>query len=61
MKTEKTVAEKTADKPVEKSSATNTEQAILEEKLNKIIKHLEAIDWKIWMYLKANKYIDDKK
>lgn len=33
----------------------------LEEKLDKIIKYLEAIDWKIWIYLKANKYIDDKK
>lgn len=34
---------------------------VLEEKLDRIIKHLEAIDWKMWIYLKANKYIDEKK
>jgi len=58
MKTEKPSVERTAEKTTEKSSL---DQAILEAKLDKIIKHLEAIDWKIWIYLKANKYLEDDK
>lgn len=30
----------------------------LNEKLDAVLKHLQAIDWKIWVYLKANNYID---
>jgi len=30
----------------------------LNEKLDAVLKHLEAIDWKMWVYLKANNYID---
>jgi hypothetical protein len=30
----------------------------LNEKLDTVLKHLQAIDWKIWVYLKANNYID---
>jgi len=33
-----------------------TEQ--LNEKLDAVLKHLQAIDWKMWVYLKANNYID---
>jgi hypothetical protein len=27
-------------------------------KLDQMNKHLQAIDWKLWVYLKANNYID---
>lgn len=27
-------------------------------KLDVVVKHLQAIDWKMWVYLKANNYID---
>lgn len=30
----------------------------LSEKLDAVLKHLQAIDWKMWVYLKANNYID---
>jgi hypothetical protein len=30
----------------------------LNVKLDAVLKHLQAIDWKIWVYLKANNYID---
>jgi hypothetical protein len=30
----------------------------LNTKLDTVLKHLQAIDWKMWVYLKANNYID---
>lgn len=30
----------------------------LNAKLDAVLKHLQAIDWKMWVYLKANNYID---
>lgn len=30
----------------------------LNAKLDTVLKHLQAIDWKMWVYLKANNYID---
>lgn len=30
----------------------------LNEKMDAVLKHLQAIDWKMWVYLKANNYID---
>lgn len=33
---------------------------VLSEKLDKVIALLEAIDWKLWLFLKANKYLDDE-
>ena len=30
----------------------------LNVKLDAVLKHLQAIDWKMWVYLKANNYID---
>ena len=30
----------------------------LNAKLDSVLKHLQAIDWKMWVYLKANNYID---
>lgn len=29
------------------------------EKLDQVVELLKAIDWKLWLYLKANKYIDE--
>jgi len=47
--------------PKTESVDESVNNQVLEEKLDRIIKHLEAIDWKMWIYLKANKYIDEKK
>ena len=46
-----------------KSSATEVEasevsNAEVVEKLDEVLKFLQAIDWKMWVYLKANNYID---
>jgi hypothetical protein len=30
----------------------------LNAKLDAVLHHLQAIDWKMWVYLKANNYID---
>lgn len=41
--------------------AKEVESVTVEElnaKLDAVIKHLQAIDWKMWVYLKANNYID---
>ncbi len=32
----------------------------LEEKMDRMIALLESIDWKLWIYLKANKYLADE-
>lgn len=32
--------------------------AEISAKLDQMNKHLQAIDWKLWVYLKANNYID---
>ena len=32
--------------------------AELNAKMDSVLKHLQAIDWKMWVYLKANNYID---
>jgi len=32
--------------------------ADISAKLDQMNKHLQAIDWKLWVYLKANNYID---
>jgi len=32
--------------------------AELNVKMDAVLKHLQAIDWKMWVYLKANNYID---
>ena len=32
--------------------------ADLNVKMDAVLKHLQAIDWKMWVYLKANNYID---
>ena len=53
--TKKPVPGKVAAVAVESGTPTNAE---LNEKLDAVLKHLEAIDWKMWVYLKANNYID---
>lgn len=42
------------------AASVSTEEAIvvLNEKMDSVLKHLQAIDWKMWVYLKANNYID---
>jgi hypothetical protein len=56
---------KTTKKPVpgkaSNSAPVASETVSIEEvnaKLDAVIKHLQAIDWKMWVYLKANNYID---
>lgn len=48
--------------PVAEGAATDSAPAVTVEELNAkldaVLKHLEAIDWKMWVYLKANNYID---
>ena len=49
-KTDAVVTESVSAAPV------NIEE--LNAKLDNVLKHLQAIDWKMWVYLKANNYID---
>jgi hypothetical protein len=59
---------KTTKKPLPgkavKAEATMSEAsgddgiAELNVKMDAMLKHLQAIDWKMWVYLKANNYID---
>lgn len=39
-------------------SVTEVSSVALSAKLDQINNHLQAIDWKLWVYLKANSYID---
>lgn len=38
--------------------AAGDSNAEISEKLDQMNKHLQAIDWKLWIYLKAHNYID---
>lgn len=38
--------------------ANESGNADISAKLDQMNKHLQAIDWKLWVYLKANNYID---
>lgn len=40
------------------SSTDSSSNEELNAKMDAVLKHLQAIDWKIWVYLKANNYID---
>jgi hypothetical protein len=40
---------------VETGGATNDDVVA---KLDEVLKFMQAIDWKMWVYLKANNYID---
>jgi hypothetical protein len=59
---------KTTKKPVPGKASTTVEAVTtdadaegikeLNAKMDAMLKHLQAIDWKMWVYLKANNYID---
>ena len=52
--------ESAAGAATERSAAPSTEEGIaaLNDKMDQLIKFMQAIDWKMWVYLKANNYID---
>ncbi len=39
-------------------SASKDDIAALNAKMDDVLKFMQAIDWKMWVYLKANNYID---
>ncbi len=43
---------------VESSANNNADIAALNAKMDDVLKFMQAIDWKMWVYLKANNYID---
>ena len=43
---------------VSDTPAATDSVAELNEKMDKLLELAQAIDWKIWIYLKANNYID---
>lgn len=54
---------KVPKRPVPNGAAASTAvpeggNADISAKLDQMNKHLQAIDWKLWVYLKANNYID---
>jgi hypothetical protein len=52
---------KPTKKPVPGKAVAEEAPVTVEElnaKLDAVLKHLQAIDWKMWVYLKANNYID---
>lgn len=40
------------------TKSTDADIAALNAKMEEVLKFLQAIDWKMWVYLKANNYID---
>lgn len=42
----------------EKNTADGNDIAALNAKMEEVLKFLQAIDWKMWIYLKSNNYID---
>jgi hypothetical protein len=46
-----------ADEAVAESTG-NDGIAELNKKMDKLLEFAQAIDWKMWVYLKANNYID---
>lgn len=40
------------------ANANDADIAALNAKMEDVLKFLQAIDWKMWVYLKANNYID---
>lgn len=40
------------------ASVTGDDIAALNVKMDQVLKLMQAIDWKMWVYLKANNYID---
>ena len=48
----------TAPEAVDESSTSSSDIAELNAKMDKLLEFAQAIDWKMWVYLKANNYID---
>lgn len=48
---------KSADEAVTESTGDDG-IAELNKKMDKLLEFAQAIDWKMWVYLKANNYID---
>jgi hypothetical protein len=42
----------------ENNSTQEVSNAEVVAKLDEVLKFMQAIDWKMWVYLKANNYID---
>ena len=40
------------------ATAGGDDIAALNAKMDSVLKFMQAIDWKMWVYLKANNYID---
>jgi len=40
------------------ATAGGDDIAALNAKMDNVLKFMQAIDWKMWVYLKANNYID---
>lgn len=40
------------------ATVTGDDIAALNQKMDQVLKFMQAIDWKMWVYLKANNYID---
>ena len=52
---------KPTKKPVPGRTVTEVAPATNDDvvaKLDEVLKFMQAIDWKMWVYLKANNYID---
>lgn len=47
-----------ADEAVAESTGSDDGIAELNRKMDKLLEFAQAIDWKMWVYLKANNYID---
>lgn len=47
-----------ASEPEKAQVSESVDNSELNEKLDNVIDLLKAIDWKIWVYLKANNFID---
>ena len=46
------------DEAVPETSGGDEGIAELNKKMDKLLEFAQAIDWKMWVYLKANNYID---
>jgi hypothetical protein len=47
-----------AEEAVAEASGNDDGIAELNRKMDKLLEFAQAIDWKMWVYLKANNYID---
>jgi hypothetical protein len=57
-KTDKTDKATTAETVAPTTEGSSNGIAELNAKMDKLLELTQAIDWKMWVYLKANNYID---